>query len=168
MLFITRGVVLSGKTTFVDKHFPNKNAIFSADDFRERYFGSKSKQALNDLVFSTINDMLDIRLAHKPAWTVYEATTIRIRDCSGVIEKCKKHKTPYTFISIEPPSLEELIDRNTKRYDRTGVFMPLHVIEKQLSNYHRCLPAFEDEAKNSTLCSLIQIDQNYEVIDAIN
>lgn len=167
MLYIMRGTSCSGKSTIVHNNFDDKNSIFSSDDFRERLLGNRQNQAMNKLVFEKMYEMLDIRLANKPMYTVYDATNLRLRDCSTVIELCKKHQEEYTIVSIIPPSIEELKQRNIKRNEETGFFVPESVLEKHYDRYFACMGSFINHVENHTLGTFIEIAQTGEVISVI-
>lgn len=165
MMFIMRATTCSGKDTFIAEHFNKPNNIFSSDNFREMLCGDMSVQQFNKKVFETMHDMIEFRLANKVDYTVYNATNLRFKDASAVVELCKKYQVPYIFISIAPPSLDELKARNEERHLTKNVpLIPEGVIEKHYERYESCRQRFVDEAYNSKLCKFIEVDQNYEVI----
>ena len=163
MLFIMRGTSCSGKDTFIHTHFPNQNHVLSSDNFREMLLGDRSSQQHNARVFDMMTEILEIRFINKVNWTVLNATHLRIRDCNQVIELCKKHHVPFTFISIEPPSVEELVERNRKRWLMTGMNIPESVLTKHHERYYNNLENFHKEAIHNPLCTFIEIDQQYKV-----
>lgn len=167
MIFLMRGTSCSGKDTFIEKHFNDDSAIFSSDKFRKMLTGDIHVQQFNDKVFEVMHNIMDFRLANKAEYTVYNATNLRVRDASNVIELSKKHQCPITVISIIPPSLEELKARNQKRFDETGFFIPETVFEKHHDRYYNCMDAFLEEAYNNNLMKFIEIDQDYEVMREI-
>lgn len=165
MMFIMRGTTCSGKDTFIEQHFDNKNAIFSSDNFREMMCGNMSVQNFNKQVFEEIHRIVEFRLANRAAYTVYNATNLRFKDASIIVELCKKYHVPYIFISIVPPSLDILKDRNEIRHMNKGVpLIPEGVIEKHFDRYETCKETFIKEAMYGDLCKFIEIDQNYEVL----
>lgn len=166
MIFLMRGTTCSGKDTFISKHF-SPSAVFSSDQFREMLCGDIHEQKFNKFVFDTMHKIIDFRLANRVSYTVYNATNLKMKDASPVIEIAKKHKTPVTIISIVPPELEELHRRNKQRFKETGFLIPDEVINKHYDRYFACLDSFLNEAKNNLLVKFIEIDQDYEVIREI-
>lgn len=168
MLFIMRGTSCSGKGTFIRSFFKNDNHILSSDDFRELLLGDRSSQQHNTRVFEMIHNILETRFLNRVNWTVLDATNLRIRDCNATIELCKKYKVPFTFISIQPPSVEELIERNKVRFNQTGFNIPENVFDRHSERYYNNLSNFHKEAYNNPLCTFIEIDQDYKVINEIS
>lgn len=164
MIFLMRATTCSGKSTFIQQHFTNKNSVFSSDDFREMVCGDRQSQQFNKRVFELMHDAIDFRLANRAEYTVYDATNLRIRDASAIIELSKKHQMPITVISIQPPSEDELKLRNKLRQHETGFYVPETVISKHLHRYEECMGPFIDEAMNNLLMKFVEIDQDYEVI----
>jgi predicted kinase len=164
MIFLMRATTCSGKSTFIAQNFPNSNAVFSSDDFREMLTGDRTNQQFNKRVFEIMHSIIDFRLHNRAEYTVYDATNLRIRDASMMIELSKKHQIPLTVISIEPPTLDELIRRNRIRNNETGFNVPQNVIEKHLHRYYECMDPFLEESKNNLLFKFIEINQDHEVI----
>lgn len=164
MMFIMRATCCSGKDTFIEKHFSNKNSVFSSDNFREMMCGNMSSQMFNKQVFDKMHSIIEFRLANRVAYTVYNATNIRFKDTSAIVEMCKKYHVPYIFISIIPPDIEVLKERNLNRYNETGILIPERVLEKHFDRYESCKETFIKEAIYSDLCKFIEIDQDYEVL----
>lgn len=164
MIFLMRATTCSGKSTFIKHHFTNPSSVFSSDNFREMVCGDRQSQQFNKRVFDVMHDIIDFRLANKAQYTVYDATNLRIRDASAIIEMSKKHHTPITVISIVPPSEEELLRRNRLRAHETGFFVPEGVISKHLHRYDECMEPYLVEARNNMLMKFVEIDQDYEVI----
>ena len=165
MMFIMRATTCSGKDTFIAEHFENPNHVFSSDNFREMLCGTMGVQQFNKQVFDTMHGIIDFRLANKVDFTIYNATNLRFKDASAVVEMCKKYHVPYIFISIAPPSLEELHQRNEIRHlEKKVPLIPEGVINKHFERYESCRPRFMEEAFYSDLCKFIEVDQNYEVI----
>ncbi len=164
MLFIMRGASCSGKDTLISKVFPNKNHVLSSDNFREMLVGDISSQQHNARVFEMIHEILDNRLANRVNWTVLNATHLRIRDIAVPIELCKRYKVPFTIISIEPPSINELMARNEKRHLQTGQLIPESVLDRHVNRYYDAMDPFLREARYNPLCTFVEIDQNEKVI----
>jgi len=167
MIFLMRGTTCSGKDTFIAKHFTEDSAIFSSDKFRKMLCGDVHVQQFNNQVFKTMHEIIEFRIANRVDYTVYNATNLKIKDASSIIELAKKYQCPVTIISIQPPSKEELHKRNKKRHMEEGFLIPDNVIEKHFDRYDNCMQAFVDEAYNNSLVKLIEIDQDYEVVREI-
>lgn len=165
MLIIMRGATCSGKSTFIETNFQNPNAVLSSDDYREILFGDRAFQRKNDELFGFIQTILKYRLASKVNWTVLDATHIKMRDVRNTIELCKEYGSLFTILSIQPPSLDELHRRNE---NREGMTIPSNIVEKHYNGYFNNLDNFKTEISNNLLGSWIEIDQNDEVIDAID
>jgi predicted kinase len=162
-----RGTTLSGKDTFISKHFKDGSAIFSSDHFRKMLCGDVHVQQFNNKVFHMMHEIIEFRIANRVDYTVYNATNLKIKDASTIIELAKKYQCPVTVISIQPPDVETLHKRNKKRNMEEGFLIPDNVIEKHYDRYSNCMKAFEDEAYNNHLVKLIEIDQDYEVVREI-
>lgn len=166
MIFMMRGTTCSGKDTFIEKHFKDAfqdGAIFSSDMFRKMLCGDVHVQKYNKQVFEMMHNIIESRLANKVAYTVYNATNLKMRDASNILELAKKYHTPVTIISIIPPELDELVRRNEERCEKTGFYIPKHVIEKHHKQYFECLGPFIKEAENNSHVKFVEIDQDYEV-----
>lgn len=159
-----RGVSCSGKDTFINNYFPEYGNVLSSDDFRQMMFGSTAEQRHSDKVFKLMYELLESRLLFRAEWTVMNSTNLRIKEASTIIELCKKYYTPFTILSIHPPKVEELKDRNKKRFTETGIYIPEHVIERQYLRYFDCMEPFVQEAVNNVYGSMIEFNQNEEVL----
>lgn len=168
MLFIMRGTSCSGKDRFIDKNFPNKNHVLSSDNFREMMLGDITSQQHNKRIFETMYEILECRFLNRVNWTVLNSTNLRFKDCSTAIELCKKYMVPFTFISIEPPSLEELQSRNELRALSSPLLIPDHVLEKHHNRYWASMDPFLQEAQYNPLCTWIEIDQEWEVLNHVS
>jgi predicted kinase len=162
-----RATTCSGKGTFIKQHFKHDSAIFSPDKFREMMCGDIHTQQFNKQVFDTMHHMMDFRLSNRAEYTVYDATNLRIRDASAVIELSKKHGCPITVVSIHPPAIEDLFERNNARYMATGVLIPDSVIDKHYNRYFASMDPFLKEASYNRLMKFIEINQDYEVLREI-
>lgn len=166
MLFIMRGTSCSGKSTFIEQHFA-KECVFSSDKFREMLCGDASSQRHNKRVFEILHEIIEFRISSRVEYTVYDATNLKIRDTSAVLELAKKYGCPVTIISIRPPSIGELLDRNNHRKELTGMDIPVHVIQNHYDRYFNCMSDYIKEAENNTLVKFVEIDQDYEVINEV-
>ncbi len=167
MLFIMRGASCSGKDTFITKNFPNRNHVLSSDNFREMMLGDITSQQHNKRVFDMIHEILECRFLNRVNWTVLNATHLRIRDVSAPIDLCKKYQVPFTFISLVPPSLQELKERNKIRAMSTPMNVPDGVLEKHLNRYEASKDPFIQEASYNPLCTFIEIGQDWEVVNHV-
>lgn len=167
MLFIMRGTSLSGKDTFINSTFNRPNNVLSSDNFRELLFGDMSYQGQNNVVFDKMYTILEHRLIYKVEWTVLNATNLRMKDISIPVGLCGLHQEPFTIISIQPPSLEELMFRAEQRIKDGGINIPTHVLTKHLARYEGSLDSFVAEAKHNPLCTFVEIDQNHDIIQMV-
>lgn len=166
-----RGTSCSGKDTFIKQHFEDPQTsshVISSDRFREMMFGTPVIQRYNKQVFDVLYQVLESRISSHVKWTVYNATNLKMSDCNKAIEICKKYRVPYTIISISPPTIDELHHRSLERRDYGGLYIPESVLEKHYHNYYNNMQYFVEEAVNSKLCSLIEIDQDYQVIKRVD
>jgi len=163
-----RGTTCSGKDTFIKKYFPNQNHVLSSDTFRKILLGDITSQQHNKRVFDMIHEILECRFLNRVNWTVLNATHLRMRDCTAPIELCKKYRVPYTFISITPPDIEELQKRNQLRSLSSPLLIPDSVIEKHYNRYEASKEPFLKEAQYSPLCTWIEIDQDWQVVDHVS
>lgn len=169
MLIIMRGTTCSGKDRFIKQHFQNTNHVLSRDNFREMLIGDITAQQQNQRVFELVHQILRERFINRVNWTVLNAPHLRIKDCSVPIELCKEFKVPFTFISIVPPSVEELKRRNEQRYlNESPLLIPDSVIEKHHNRYTASKDPFLQEARYSPLCTWIEIDQDHEVVNHVS
>jgi len=168
MLFIMRGTRCSGKDTFAHQHFLNHCHILSSDNFREMLLGDISNQKQNKRVLDFMHSVLEERFINRVNWTVLNSTNLRIKDCREPIELCKKYSVPFTFLSIRPPSIEVLNQRNYWRYVETGVKIPGEVIEKHHNRYFASVEPFLQEARYNPLCTWIELSQDYEVLSHVS
>lgn len=164
MIFLMRGTTCSGKDTFIKQHFNEESAVFSSDKFRKMLCGDVHIQQFNNKVFETMHEIIEFRVANRVDYTVYNATNLKMKDASSIIEIAKKYQCPVTIISIKPPEIEELHRRNNKRHMEEGFLIPENVITKHYERYFNCMDRFVEEATYNGLVKLIEIDQDYEVI----
>lgn len=171
MLFIMRGTSCSGKDTFIKQHFGGECSphVLSSDRFREILFGSiETRHNQNEAVFRTMYEILEHRISSRVQWTVLNSTNLKLSNCNKAINICKKYKTPYTIISIEPPKVDELYERSVNRSLHGGLFVPRDVLERHYETYRNNTQYFIEEAVNSKLCSFIEIDQSHEVLKHVD
>jgi predicted kinase len=165
MIIVMRGTTCSGKDTFAYTQFEGKeNHILSSDNFREMLFGTKTEQRKNRLMFDTLYDVLEHRLQCRVPFTVVNSTNLRFKDIDKVLELSKKYHTPIMVISIQPPSLSSLKERNKKRAEETGFYVPETVIEKHYNRYFASMEPFIKEAIYNDNFRFTEIDQDYNVV----
>jgi predicted kinase len=166
MIILMRATSCSGKGTFIKKNFGEKNAnhVLSSDEFREKICGTMSEQRQNKKVFDMMYNILESRLTNRVPLTIMDSTHIRFADCQTVVELSKKYHTPIMVISIQPPSIEELKERNESRMTQTGIYIPEDVLEKHLHRYSASMEPFIKEAMYNDYFKFTEIDQDYNVI----
>lgn len=170
MIIVMRGTSCSGKGTFINKNFSDisQNHIFSSDDFREMLFGSRSDQNNNKIVFETINSIVESRLTSRVPVTVVDATHLRFKDCQSIVDLGKKYHTLVMVISIIPPTLDTLKERNEKRNTMTGFYIPETVLEKHHNRYTASINPFIKEAMYNEYFKFTEVDQDYNVIRVVD
>lgn len=164
MLFIIRGTSCSGKDTFIDKYFQRAN-VLSSDEFSVMLTGKMGSNGQTPAIFDFLFGALEHRLRYGVAYTVLNATNLRVRDCSRAIEAAKGLGVPVTFISIDPPPLNDLIERSMKRGEEGGLQTPAVVLERHYLRYFDNLNNFKKLVKENDHVTFIRIDQDYEVIE---
>lgn len=168
MIIIMRGTTCSGKDTFIQSEFGElPNHILSSDNFREMLFGDMKEQRKNKMVFQYIYDVLEQRLQCRVPFTVMNSTNLKFKDIENIIELSKKYKAPIMVISILPPALDVLKERNMKRAEASAFFVPEHVIENHHKRYHDAMELFIKEAMYNELFNFTEIDQDYNVVRVV-
>lgn len=136
VLYIMRGVPLSGKDTYCNAHF-NQTDVLSSDRYRAELFGDTAEQRFNKQVFDHLRAVLDHRLANRVPVTVVNATNIAFKDSKEYFELAAKWGAKVIVLDIKPVSLVDLIKRNDYRASiRAGVNLPHEVIEKKFNQYN--------------------------------
>lgn len=165
MLFIMRGATCSGKDTFIDATFGvNCDHVISSDKIRVMLTGDMSKQDYNARVFELMGEMLETRLLNGAEYTVINATNLRMKDAKRFIELGKEHHSKMIMLSIQPPGINELIQRSIDREAGGGLGIPEGVVRKHFERYESCKPPFVKEATYNKLFEFIEVGQDYEVI----
>lgn len=165
MLFIMRGTSCSGKSTFIEKYFDPRHSL-SSDDFRLLLHGSTNTDfTLNNEVFDMMRRVLECRVRVKVDYTVWDATCLRFADMATPLEVSKAYHEPVTILSIVPPTLDQLIARSEYRRSHDGLFVPTDVLEKHHARYYSAMPRIIEEAENNPYCTMIEFDQNYDVVN---
>lgn len=166
MLFLMRGTSCSGKGTLIKKHF-EPHAVLSSDWYRQVLTNDITNQQQNGLVFQTIDILLEHRLKNRLPYTVIDATNIKLKSAAGPLELAEKYGELVTVLSIDPPSLKELVRRSEQRAAEGGLYVPEEVIKRHLEGYWMSMPSFMERQKksNNNEFSFIRLDQNHEVVD---
>lgn len=131
-----RGTSNSGKSTFVKTYFPD-HVVISSDALRLQLTDSSSNQTINRQVFKMINEILETRILAGCPLTVIDATNLRFRDLKEYDDLARRYGKQLVVLSIVPPSLDDLMLRNTLRYslDVRNVLMNINILERHLDTY---------------------------------
>lgn len=167
MILVLRGTTCSGKDTFINEHF-EPSMVLSSDEYREILTGDRSNQKNNKDVFDLMYQVLETRLKNRVPCTVMNATHLKFKDCHTVVELSKKYRTPVMVVSIQPPKMEELKQRNRKRTEETGFAIPEDVIDKHYHRYTECMEPFLKEAVHNRLFTFSEMDQKGNVVRLID
>jgi predicted kinase len=149
-LILMRGASCSGKSTIASQLVPNK-VIISSDATRELLFGDITIQTMNKLVFEHIHKIVEHRCSFMVGVTLVDATHLSVSEIAFYVEMTKKYGTNVRVVSIVPPSIETLIERNTLRSIQTGVYIPPAIIEKHHRKYFDCRPTFVKYARDGLI-----------------
>lgn len=160
-VYMMRGVSCSGKSSICRKFDPTD--VISSDEYRRRYLGSIAEMRFNKMVFDKMADCLETRLTNLCQYTVIDSTNLKMKDGRRFRELTQHFRAELVIVDIEPPSLEELVSRNDKRFEETGVYIPTFVFEKQLKTYQDSLPAFEKLARNTKWVQMIKVGQDDQI-----
>lgn len=161
MIFIIRGPSCSGKDTFVNQHFKD-HCVLTRDQFRLALFDDVNEQNKSDLVTEYMQHTLELRLRFGTGYTVINSTNLRYADISGVLSLAKKFGRKVSVISIDPPSLEELIRRNEVRV--AGAKRTNSSLEKHIMKYYSFMPRFVEVAEYDPDFTFTRINQSWEVV----
>lgn len=168
MLIIMRGTTLSGKSSLCEQNLL-KTATIESDHFRELICNNVSTQNMNKTVFDTLRQVLEHRLEARVNLTIIDATNLKYRDVKEYVKLAEKYFTPYYFVHVEPPSLEEMRERNFKRYKIQEKFIPEHVIERHYNTYHNNIDVFleKDPEKNFIIEQNFAEEMKREFLDLV-
>jgi predicted kinase len=166
MLIIMRGTTCSGKDTFC-KSYAEHN-ILSSDKFRGMLLGDVKDQSKNALVFSELRRTLEMRIQNGCLYTVVNATSLKFKDIKEYLDIAMKYSVPVKVISIQPPSLEELKQRNIKRHAETGILIPDEVIERHYQTYQNTVDSFpESLIAYYPSAKYRELNQQYETVKKV-
>lgn len=166
MLFIMRGCSNTGKDHFCNSNF-TEHCVLSSDKIRLLLLNSVEDQTKNGFVFEHLRHVLDLRLRFGCEYTVVNATCLKFKDVTDYINLARKYGAKVTFISIDPPDIKDLIQRNNARGEAGGLRVPESVFAKHLMSYWSAMPRFEEEARNSIDVKWVRINQDWEIVDEI-
>lgn len=166
MLFIMRGTSCSGKDTLIEKHF-EAHTVLSSDWYRKVLTNDITNQQQNGIVFDTIHKLVEARLKNRLPYTVLNATNLKMKSSSDVLDIAEKYGENVTVISIDPPEVEELIRRSKARSEAGGLYVPEDVLKRHYDTYYAAMPAFMERAMKSVdnEFTFIRIDQNGNVVE---
>jgi protein phosphatase len=128
-LVVLVGPAGSGKSTFAARNF-DSDAVLSSDALREALTGDAGDQSLNGVVFATLHEAVERRLAARRT-TVVDATNVERHARRALVSLGARSGCPVVAIVLELP-LEVVLDRNARRPGR-GV--PVDVVVR----HHRRL-----------------------------
>lgn len=162
MLVILRGTSNSGKDFFAYQTFP-EHTIISSDNIRKLLTNKESNQSANRQVFDMMAQIVDNRMEQGCQVTVVNATNLKYKDCERFVEIARKYYKKTVVISITPPSMEELVERNKLRHmnDESKVDVPEDVLLRHVNTYNTAMGRFEEEADNSDDFILIKMGQDH-------
>jgi predicted kinase len=163
ILYLMRGTTCSGKDTYCEKYFYQHN-VLSSDKFRGMLTGSISDQSRNALVFDTLRQILELRLQNGCLYTVVNATNLKFRDCKEYLALADKYNVEVVCISIQPPSIEEMIKRNENRAKTQPINIPEEVIRRHYDTYMNSTDAFVDAFISTANKRFIELSQSYEEV----
>lgn len=159
-VIIMRGTSNSGKSSLLESAMFDSHDIISSDELRGVLFGDKSYQRSNDKVFAMVRGILKERLINKVDFTFMDSTNLGVSEINSTLEICERFGAEVFIISIEPPSLEELITRNKKRMVTLGsVDVPEHVLVKHRDRYYNCTPDLVKHIRGFKRVSFYEIRQ---------
>jgi AAA domain-containing protein len=87
----------AGKTTFIKKHFDEKDVV-SSDHFRHNLCGDFKDQSRNDDVFAAVHSVVKARI-EGGLFTIVDATNIRDRDRKSLVDLAKGGPVEYVVLN---------------------------------------------------------------------
>lgn len=156
-VYMLRGVGCSGKSSICNKFDPSD--VIESDEFRRRYLGSVMEQRFNKMIFDKMADCLEARLTNMCSYTVIDSTNLKMKDGRRFRDLVEHYRAELVILDVEPPSIEELMERNMSRFYSTGVYIPMHVFEKHIKTYWDSLTHFENLARSKNWVQMLKIDQ---------
>lgn len=162
MIYVMRGTNASGKSTFAHGHFKN-HTILSSDKLRLMLFDDVTEQKTSEVVFEQLKQMLELRLRYGVAYTVMDATHLRYADVDPYVQLARKFGREVTVISLDPPPLEELVQR-AKQYP-AGAKATLESLTRHTNRYHNSIPRFEEVANEHWDFNFKRITQDWGLVE---
>lgn len=163
MIFLIRGTSCSGKDRFCDAYFP-EHTVLSSDKIRLLLLNDMKDQSKNAIVFEHLRHVLELRLRFGTPFTVVNATNLKFKDVTEYIDLAEKYGTDVTVISIDPPSVEELIARRDKRVSEGGLYVPDEVFSKHHAAYYNCMDRFIEAESQYSNFKFVRVDQTLEIV----
>ncbi len=138
MIIATIGPPASGKTTYFNEKYKNKDYFYiSSDKIREELYGDEAIQGDPKEVFKILYD----RILENKEKNIYLDTTLMSKKTQNIFEEfCNKHKIEFKYI-IFCKEIETLFENNKKR----GRQVPEEVILAMVRAFN--LPKFKDIEK---------------------
>lgn len=164
MIFLIRGTSCSGKDTFCDKHFPS-HTVLSSDQIRLQLLNDMKDQTKNAIVFDHLRLLLDMRIRFGSPFTVVNATNLKFKDIHAYLDIAQTYGEEVTVISIDPPSVDELVRRMEKRSSEGGLEIPVSVLEKHHDSYFNCMDRFVEATEMYSNYAFVRIDQEWNIVN---
>jgi predicted kinase len=140
-LLVTVGAAGSGKTTFVERHFPLET-IVSADRIRHELAGDAAVQNLDARVWRVLFRRVHTRLSRR-LLTVVDSTAASAKTRRSLRRLAVLHGAPLIFLVFATP-LAECLRRNAGRSDSLrSARVPPSVLQQQFARLAHvlCEPA---------------------------
>jgi predicted kinase len=138
MIVATIGPPASGKTTYYNEQYKNKDYFYiGSDKIREELYGNESIQGDPKEVFKILYD----RILENKEKNIFLDTTLMSKKTQNIFEEfCNKHKIEFKYI-IFCKEIETLFENNKKR----GRQVPEEIILTMVKSFN--LPKFKDIEK---------------------
>jgi predicted kinase len=155
ILFVTRGIPGSGKSTFVNRHLAN-TCIICPDELRIKYVGIKETEngpridnSKDKFVWDKVFLLLEESLKNNQ-YTTLDATSTKQHDLNKYLKLCKEYNAKLIIIDFSKVSLLECKLRNIQRENFRIV--PEEVLDRMYKNLQspltlelqECVIDFED------------------------
>lgn len=152
VLYITRGIPGSGKTTIALKMVEESDGMLhrvNRDDIRTRIFGRDVLEDFEERVVSKVQESEVIALLQARLDVITDDTNLPVKNVRNWFHIAKKANAKFEVIEVLVP-LEEALANNLKRQQDNGRFVPEEVIKKKFENFtpkgkFQPLPDFANE-----------------------